>query len=293
MEQPATMSVLETSRPATSHFRVTIGPMQRVRPPAVAGTFYPGDPRRLATDISTMLDAAHVVRSDRAPKALVVPHAGYVYSGPIAASAYACLSGSRDRVRRVVLLGPAHRVYVSGLVLPEATAFDTPLGRIEVDVEACSRLGLMHNAAAHAKEHSLEVELPFLQSVLSSFTIVPMAVGDSTPVQVAAVIEALWGGPETLIVVSSDLSHYLPYAQACAVDARTARKVLALDDSVGYEEACGAGPLNGLLLVARRRGLEVAQLDLRTSGDTAGGKAEVVGYGAFAFYEGARREAGN
>lgn len=240
-----------------------------------------------------MLGAVHVTRPDRLPKALVVPHAGYVYSGPIAASAYACLSGARDRVRRVVLLGPAHRVYVSGLVLPDATAFETPLGRIDVDMQASSGLGLVHNAAAHAREHSLEVELPFLQSVLSAFTIAPIAVGDSTPTEVAAVIEALWGGPETLIVVSSDLSHYLPYAQARAVDARTARKVLALDVTVGYEEACGAGPLNGLLLVARRRGLEVAQLDLRTSGDTAGSKGEVVGYGAFAFYEGANGEAGN
>jgi MEMO1 family protein len=265
--------------------------MLHVRPPAVAGSFYPADPRRLATDISSMLGAAAVVRPDRLPKAIVAPHAGYVYSGPIAASAFACLQAGRDQVRRVVLLGPAHRVYVSGLALPEAHAFDTPLGRIKVDVDAAAGLGIARNAAAHAREHSLEVELPFLQSVLSSFDIVPLAVGDAGPEDVAAVIEALWGGPETLIVVSSDLSHYLPYAQARAVDARTAQKIVSCDVSLGYDEACGAGPLNGLLVVARRRGLFPVQLDLRTSGDTAGSKGEVVGYGAFAFYEVASREA--
>lgn len=271
------------------HFR----PMLRVRPSAVAGTFYPDDPRRLTNDISTLLDAARVPARDQLPKVLVVPHAGYVYSGPIAASAFATLRSGRDQIRRVVLLGPAHRVHVFGLVMPEATAFDTPLGRVPVDVDAVAELGISRNAAAHAQEHSLEVELPFLQTVLSSFALVPLAVGEAMPEHVATVLEALWGGPETLIVVSSDLSHYLPYAQARAVDARTAQKILAFEGPLGYEEACGAGPLNGLLLVARRRGLVPVQLDLRTSGDTAGSKREVVGYGAFAFYEVAGRESGN
>lgn len=265
--------------------------MHHVRPPAVAGMFYPADPGRLTADISRMLESVQVSPRLRLPKAIVAPHAGYVYSGPIAASAFACLGRGRDTIRRVVLLGPAHRVHVSGLALPDADAFATPLGRIGVDVDAVAPLGLPCNAAAHAREHSLEVELPFLQSVLSSFEIIPIAVGDARPEDVAAVIEALWGGPETLIVVSSDLSHYLPYARARAVDAHTAQKILSLDATLRYDEACGAGPLNGLMLEARRRGLSPVELDVRTSGDTAGSKGEVVGYGAFAFYEDSSREA--
>jgi MEMO1 family protein len=260
--------------------------MLRVRPPAVAGMFYPGDSERLASDISSLLGAVDVPRNERLPKAIVVPHAGYVYSGPIAASAFARLRSGRDQIRRVILLGPAHRVAVMGMALPAANAFDTPLGRIVIDEPAVLPLGLVRDAAAHAREHSLEVELPFLQSVLAAFQLVPIAVGQAMPEDVAAVLDALWGGPETLIVISSDLSHYLPYAQARVVDARTAQKILALDGSLGYDEACGAAPLNGLLLLARRRGLVPVQLDLRTSGDTAGSKGEVVGYGAFAFYEG-------
>ena len=179
--------------------------MQRVRPPAVAGTFYPADPRKLGADISSMLGAVEIARAEGLPKAIVVPHAGYMYSGPIAANAYGLLRAWRDQVCRVVLLGPAHRVHVSGMALPEATAFDTPLGRVQVAEDAVAGLGLARNAAAHAGEHSLEVQLPFLQSVLSSFDIVPIVVGDAGAHDVAAVIEALWGGPETLIVVSSDL----------------------------------------------------------------------------------------
>lgn len=267
--------------------------MFRVRPPAVAGTFYPADPKRLEADVARMLASANVSPPNRLPKALIVPHAGYVYSGPVAASAYACLRTGREQVRRVVLLGPAHRVYVQGLALPDAEAFDTPLGRMRVDVDAALALGLDRNAAAHAHEHSIEVELPFLQSVLASFDIVPIAVGDAEAEHVAAVIDGLWGGPETIIVISSDLSHYLPYSVAQSVDEMTARKVLALDGSLAHDEACGAVPINGLLLVARRRGLLPVALDIRSSGDTAGSKGQVVGYGAFAFYEDGDREARN
>ncbi|HRI72641.1 MAG TPA: AmmeMemoRadiSam system protein B, partial [Polyangium sp.] len=237
--------------------------------------------------------AARQPLRDQLPKVLVVPHAGYIYSGPVAASAFATLRAGRDQVRRVVLLGPAHRVHVNGLVLPEATAFETPLGRVQIDHDAVAHLGLARHAPAHAQEHSLEVEIPFLQTMLSSFTLVPLAVGRATPNDVATVLDALWGGPETLIVVSSDLSHYLPYADARVVDGRTAQKILAFDGPLEYTDACGAGPINGLLVVARRRQLTAVQLDLRTSGDTAGNKREVVGYGAFAFYEDAGGEAGN
>lgn len=267
--------------------------MLRIRPPAVAGTFYPGDSEQLTADISRMLAAVHVPASPRLPKALVVPHAGYIYSGPIAASGFARLQRGRDQIRRVVLMGPSHRVALPGMALPTANVFTTPLGRVQIDESAAQMANLLCEASSHAREHSLEVEIPFLQSVLSSFVLVPIAVGDALVEDVVKVLDLLWGGLETLIVVSSDLSHYLPYARAQVVDGNTAQKIINFDASLDYAEACGAIPVNGLLRVARRRGLVVEQLDLRTSGDTAGKKDEVVGYGAFAFYEDPGREAGN
>lgn len=275
------------------HEALGLKTMLRIRPPAVAGTFYPGDPERLTATLSSMLTAVEVPVSDRLPKALVVPHAGYVYSGPIAASAFARLRRGREQIRRVVLLGPAHRVPLRGMALPASNVFETPLGRIPIDESAAQIAGLPCDASPHAREHSLEVELPFLQTVLASFVLVPIAVGDALVDDVAKVLELLWGGPETLIVVSSDLSHYLPYARAQVVDGNTAQKIVELDSSLDYGAACGAIPVNGLLRLARRRGLVAKQLDLRTSGDTAGKKDEVVGYGAFAFYEDPGCEAGH
>ncbi len=253
--------------------------------------FYPAHPAELEGDIDAMLDAVSVPPAEPPPKALIVPHAGYVYSGPIAASAYARLRRASSSIRRVVLLGPAHRAYVRGLVLPDAEAFETPLGPVRLDTMAMAQLRLPRSEAAHAREHSLEVQLPFLMRVLPRFELVPLAVGEASTDEVAGVIESLFGGPETLIVVSSDLSHYLPYGRARDVDARTAERVLALGPALHHDEACGATPINGLLLVARRRGLRPVLLDLRTSGDTAGGRAEVVGYGAFAFFEGGPHDA--
>lgn len=260
------------------------------RAAAVAGQFYPGDAGVLAREVQTLLAAA--VRPEPhagPPKALIVPHAGYIYSGPVAASAYARLRPLRDIIRRVVLLGPVHRVAVRGLALPGAQAFETPLGRIPVDHAAVSRLfdlpmhQITTNAAAHALEHSLEVQLPFLQQVLGDFKIVPLAVGDATPDEAAEVIEALWGGAETLIVVSSDLSHYLPYQAAQHIDKQTCEEIVRLQTLASHEQACGATPVNGLLLVARRHHLRPQLLDLRNSGDTAGDREHVVGYAAFAF----------
>jgi AmmeMemoRadiSam system protein B len=221
-------------------------------------------------------------------KALVVPHAGYVYSGPVAASAYALLASLRDRIRRVVLLGPSHRVGFEGLAASSADAFETPLGRVEIDAEAVERALLLPQVrrldAAHAQEHSLEVQLPFLQRVLSDFRLVPLVVGDATPAEVAEVIETLWGGAETLLVVSSDLSHYLPYEQAKALDRATTQAIENLDpEAIGEDQACGRLPVQGLLLAARRHGLHARTLDLRSSGDTAGSRDAVVGYGAYAF----------
>ena len=256
------------------------------RPPAVAGMFYPGDAAVLARDVDAALAAARPA-AGRAPKALIVPHAGYVYSGPIAANAYACLEPLRDGIRRVVLLGPCHRVAVRGLALPAADAFDTPLGRVPVDRDAVARLAGMPQVVvsgpAHAEEHALEVQLPFLQRTLRDFAIVPLAVGAATAGEVAEVLDRLWGGPETLILVSSDLSHYHRYDDAVRIDRATADAILALDPALDHEQACGATPIAGLLTVARRRGLAVQLLDLRNSGDTAGDRRRVVGYAAFAF----------
>jgi AmmeMemoRadiSam system protein B len=259
-----------------------------LRPAAVAGTFYPAVPRHLAGEVDELLHHAGAKHAPpRPPKALIVPHAGYRYSGPVAASAYACLVPFAEQIHRVVLLGPSHRAYLAGLALPEASVFETPLGPVEVDREALALIpGVPRSAAAHAREHSLEVQLPFLMRVLQRFEIVPLVAGDADTAEVAAVLDALWGGPETLIVISSDLSHYLPYEIARRTDEATARHIVDLVPApIDHQEACGATGVNGLLVSARRRGLSPVLLDLRSSGDTAGGRAEVVGYGAFAIYE--------
>jgi AmmeMemoRadiSam system protein B len=296
-----------------------------VRPAAVAGSFYPRDPVALHDALRRAFAAARPpepgaqeVRVERrtwltehrgrraamgerasasaggaapvatqAPKALVVPHAGYPYSGPIAASAYLRLAPARHDIRRVVLLGPSHHVPLDGLAVSSADAFATPFGLVPIDGEA-RRAALELPAVRidddpHALEHSLEVQLPFLQTVLDSFELLPLAVGRCRAGDVATVLDLLWGGPETLIVVSTDLSHYLGYAEARAVDRRTADAVTALEPgAIADTDACGAYPLRGLLLAARARGLSVDELDVRNSGETAGDRTRVVGYGAFA-----------
>jgi len=263
---------------------------EAIRPAAVDGRFYPGSPDQLAAEVRSLLAAVPArVECPGLLKALIVPHAGYRYSGPIAASAYSLLRKRRGAIRRVVLLGPVHRVPIRGLALPAAQSFATPLGTVPVDREAVSALLALRQVsvslAAHAEEHSLEVQLPFLQQVLGEFTLVPLAVGDASPEEVAEAIEAVWGGSETLIVVSSDLSHYLPYERARRIDAETCSAIGSLARSVSHEEACGGTPINGLMLAARRHHLAPALLDLRNSGDTAGDRGQVVGYAAFAFRE--------
>ena len=258
----------------------------KMRSPAVAGTFYPSDPRLLRAQVEQLLAAART--ADVAPKALIAPHAGYVYSGPIAASAYKTLAPRALEIRRVVLLGPSHFVPFRGIALPGPGAFRTPLGDVELDEPACAALagrhGVMRLAEAHAREHSLEVQLPFLQLVLPQFRLVPLAVGFATDDDVAAVLDELWGGDETLIVVSSDLSHYLSYQAAALVDDETAQAIERLDEKpLDGDHACGCHPIRGLLRVARARGMRVVPLDRRNSGDTAGDKRRVVGYGAWAF----------
>jgi AmmeMemoRadiSam system protein B len=245
--------------------------MTQVRHPAVAGTFYPDDASELRALVSELLERA---RPAPPAKAIVAPHAGYVYSGPIAGSAFRCIP---EGVRRVVLLGPSHFAAFRGLAAPRADVFETPLGRVEIEVPE----GVARSDAPHAREHSLEVEVPFLQVALGKLVLVPLAVGSARPAEVADVLARAWGGPETAIVVSSDLSHYLSYEDARRTDEDTARRVERLVP-VADDAACGAAPLNGLLFEAARRGMTCERVDLRNSGDTAGDRRRVVGYGAFA-----------
>lgn len=262
--------------------------MMTIRKAAVADMFYPGAASHLRADVLRHLEGA-AAEPGPAPKALIVPHAGYDYSGPVAASAYARLAAHRDLYQRVVLLGPSHHVAIRGLALSGADAFRTPLGDVPLDHEAIA--ALEHPAVeviegVHRFEHSLEVQLPFLQCALGSFALVPLVVGNTPPTVVASVLAELWGGPETLVVVSSDLSHYLDYADAVDCDRMTCAAIERLHaGGIADDGACGAAPLRGLLLEAKRRGMLVNTLDLRNSGDTAGGTGQVVGYGAWAFTE--------
>lgn len=262
--------------------------MPTTRTPAVAGMFYPAHAAELHTQVQSFLNQVHAP-DEPPPKAIIVPHAGYIYSGPIAAVAYARLQAVRDRMTRVVLLGPSHRVGFRGIAVSSMAAFATPLGRVPVDQEAVEQIRQLPEVGfleqAHAQEHSLEVHLPFLQEVLGDFKLVPLVVGDAQPPEVGAVLETLWGGPETLIVISSDLSHYHDYQTARAMDRETSNAIeqLRFEDIHG-EQACGCRPMNGLLWVARRKGLQCETLDLRNSGDTAGTRDQVVGYGAYVFH---------
>ena len=263
-----------------------------IRPAAVAGMFYPTPSAALLRCVDDLLATAGAADTAAAtphppPKAVIVPHAGFVSSGPIAARLYARLAPHAAQYRRVVLLGPAHRVALRGLAVPSCSAFATPLGEVPIDVEArataCTLPQVGVSDPAHAEEHALEVQLPFLQRTLEDFSILPLVVGEVRPASVGEVLDALWGGPETLIVVSSDLSHYLPYAQACESDAQTAQRILALRALDDPRSACGASAINGLLHAARQHDLHVELVDLRNSGDTAGDRQRVVGYGAFTF----------
>lgn len=264
--------------------------MASVRNAAVAGLFYPGDARALAAELEELLGGVEQGGPRLGfPKALIVPHAGYIYSGAVAARAYDELAPARGIVRRVVLLGPVHRVPVRGLAVPTDAAFATPLGSVSIDRAAIDSLKdlsqVVASDVAHLHEHALEVQLPFLQRQLGEFSLVPFAVGDATPEQVAEVIERLWGGPETLLVLSTDLSHYHAYAEARQIDRNTVTRIAQFAIDLDHEEACGATPLNGLLRAAQRRNLGIKLLAACNSGDTAGGKGQVVGYSAFALYD--------
>ena len=264
--------------------------MASVRNAAVAGMFYPGDPGSLSTELDELLGGVEQTAPRLGfPKALIVPHAGYIYSGPVAARAYDELAAARGFVRRVVLLGPVHRVAVRGLAVPTDEVFATPLGCVPIDraaLESVRKLPqVLASDAAHLHEHALEVQLPFLQRQLGDFALVPFAVGMASVADVAQVIDSLWGGPETLVVISTDMSHYHPYAEALAIDGNTLGRIAQFATDLDHEEACGATPLNGFLSVARKRKLSIKLLGACNSGDTAGGKGQVVGYSSFALYE--------
>jgi MEMO1 family protein len=262
--------------------------MGAVRPPAVAGSFYLADAGRLRAAIEGYLAAANGSRAAATPKAVVAPHAGYVYSGPVAGHAFGALGEESSRIRRVVVIGPAHFVPIRGLALPRAAAFRTPLGDVPLDGDATEAIRDLPQVqvadAPHRPEHALEVELPFLQTVVGDFGLVPLLVGDARPEEVAQVLDRLWDGPETLLVISSDLSHYEPYERARAHDAATAAAIERLElADLGPRDACGWLRVAGLLIEAARRGMRAERLDLRNSGDTAGPSDRVVGYGAWAF----------
>lgn len=259
------------------------------RPPAVAGVFYPASPTELRGAVTQYLQAAPAVDLSVPPKALIVPHAGYIYSGSVAATAYASVQARRREIRRVVLIGPSHRVYLQGVAVPEWSEFVTPLGSVRVDGELQERLLERGQASAanapHALEHSLEVQLPFLQMLFGDFTLLPLVAGVASPARVAAALASVWGDADTLVVISSDLSHYHSYEVAQQLDRATSADILRYSTQLSGEQACGAVCINGLTQLARERNLPLREMARLNSGDTAGDKARVVGYGAFCVHE--------
>ena len=253
--------------------------------------FYPGDPNGLRTMVDSMLDAARKkVGSGDSLVSMVVPHAGYIYSGSTAALGYALLETFADKVKHVVILGPTHRVGIRGIALPEADAMRTPLGIVPLWGEGVTRAleqpFVVASAEVHAQEHSLEVQLPFLQTVVPDADVLPLAVGWVEPQVATAVIDAVWD-PDTFIVISSDLSHYHPYAEAQAIDRVTVDQILK-GEQVDHDQACGATGVDAMTLADRARGLTPRLIGMCNSGDTAGDKAGVVGYATIGFYEEAR-----
>lgn len=258
--------------------------MTTIRPAAVAGKFYSDNPRELRAQLHEFLAA--VKTSGPRPKAIIAPHAGYAYSGSIAAAVYARLQPYTENIRRVILLGPSHRLAFTGLAVPGADFFSTPLGNVAIDRGALKQLAglpyVIRSDRAHAAEHSLEVHLPFLQEVLGEFVLTPLLVGEAHPYQVAQVLECLWNDDENLIAISSDLSHYHDYATAQRLDAITSNMIEQLRfEDLSNESACGFSSIGGLLCLARKRGLHARAIDVRNSGDTAGSHDRVVGYGAY------------
>ncbi len=255
-----------------------------IRQAAVAGQFYEADKTRLQEHINKLLGVTDDP-PDAMPEALIVPHAGFIYSGKTAAQAYRCIQSRRGEIKRIVLLGPAHRVYLDGMALPSVDTFSTPLGDIPLDQESIEQVktlsGVMLSDEAHRLEHSLEVQLPFLQTVLDDFSLVPIVVGDCSADKVAGLMDKLWGDSNSLMIISSDLSHFHPYNAAKQIDASTCQRILNKSCNLSGEEACGARVLNGLMRSKHALSLNIELLAACNSGDTAGDKNRVVGYGSF------------
>ena len=272
---------------------------ESVRPPAVASLFYPGEAAELKQNLREMLDEASEAEdpnedlpADQYLKALIVPHAGYVYSGTTAARAYHLLRKNRDDFRRVIILGPAHRVWLEGIAFPGTDAFETPLGRIPLAKQQIRELlrfpEVQLRDDAHQDEHCLEVQLPFLQEILNEFELIPAVVGEISPDSLSGLLENLLEDPQNLLLLSTDLSHFHSYSEAQAIDQKTAEAIESFEDEkILPEQACGAHPLRGLLRHARIQGWRIQRLGLCNSGDTAGSKDRVVGYGAWALSESA------
>jgi hypothetical protein len=262
--------------------------MTNIRKPNVAGQFYPEQTKALVEMINKFLsEAKHVVLPEQ-PKAIIVPHAGYIYSGTVAATIYAALSQYKDIINNVILLGPTHRMTFKGVAATMVDCFETPLGSIPVVHNWRNTLTssvVNVNETAYEMEHSIEIQLPFLQVVLDKFELLPFVVGDEDFIAVADIIDSLWGKEDTLVVVSSDLSHYKDYNTAQELDALTSQAIVNLTPlEIKHEQACGLIPIQGLLQAAKNRKMKVRALDVRNSGDTAGSKDSVVGYGAFCFW---------
>jgi MEMO1 family protein len=272
--------------PSTMNGNLSIG-SKRLRPAACAGRFYPAAPQDLRDLVNTSLRAGRSP-SGPTPQAVIAPHAGYRYSGPVAGSAFVRWQRAGEWAGRVVVVGPSHYLEFEGVAVSSAAAFETPLGQVPVDREAVERIRALPQVhvhdAAHAPEHCLEVELPFLQLMFEQFELVPLLVGSARDHDVDEVLGLLWDGQKTRLVISSDLSHYHAYQRALSIDQETARAIEALrPDAVSSDRACGSKAVQGLLRVAKRRRLSVTTVDLRNSGDTAGSRDRVVGYGAFLF----------
>lgn len=273
-----------------SNIRLSHSPNGRVRKAALAGSFYPADRTELTRTLESLLSEARFQGSP--PKALIVPHAGYIYSGSTAALAYAGLREKADKINRVVLLGPAHRVHTRGIAASSASTFETPLGPVDIDLPTIRRIASLPQVTisdeSHAQEHSIEIHLPFLQSCLRRFKLIPLVVGDASAEDVAEVLSLLWGGDETLVLISSDLSHFHEYGHAKKLDMKTAHSIENFNyGAINSQSACGCRPMNGLLKLAAQRDMKIQRLGMCNSGDTAGHKNRVVGYGAWSLHENA------
>ena len=268
----------------------------RIRSAAVAGSFYSADPQQLSSDILGFIEHAncHSINAynnppDVPPKAIVSPHAGYIYSGPVAACAYKLLQPYAKKITQIIVLGPAHRLAFKGIATPAADFFTTPLGQIRVNNKNCKKAQQLNfineNNLAHKDEHSIEVQLPFLQTVLSDFEITPLLVGDCNHNDVTTLLQLFINEPDTLIIISTDLSHFHDYATAIKQDTLTSEAILSLQpDNIHYADACGRTPLSGLLTLAKQEHLHIDLLNLKNSGDTAGDKNRVVGYASYVIY---------